>query len=168
MNPPLQTDPADQALFGLTNGRDVTQTQTGLQSRYLFYKQEVNGAPSVGIRMNYPEPNDGIAGGYYAQNKANILEVNQWHHFTFTYSPDQDQVNPSNGEGIVRVFHDGEANISFKFGGDSDGTNFERPEIPVEEKVFSFYPFNGNIDDIRIYNRVLPPEQVAELAKQRK
>lgn len=130
---------------------------------------------------------------YYIQNKSNILESDTWHHFAFTYSPDidtasaqdivewdeskQDYVNVHNEgyKGIARTFHDGKSNVSFIHKTTLDEVDYfltsdmnETQHKSYNTPTFSFGKFNGSIDDLRIYNRVLSNNEVLGLSKVRK
>ena len=165
----------DELLFALHDGKvnylaDIGNTTT----KYGIKKLTQNGVPTMALYMRLPL----IEGGeyhtsYYIQNLDTILESNTWHHFTFTYSPDIDVANGY--KGIARVFYDGNSNMSFIHKttvseidyfvtSDMNDTAYKSYSTPT----FSFGKFNGGIDDLRIYNRVLSHDEVLELSKVRK
>ncbi|MEJ6951165.1 LamG-like jellyroll fold domain-containing protein [Natronospora cellulosivora (SeqCode)] len=89
---------------------------------------------------------------WYDAPSNHTISVNQWSHLAFTV-----------GDGKIKVYLNGEEEFS--------GSNF--PEIfkNAEDAVFALGvnywdpPFQGMMDDLRIYDKAISPELVAELAE---
>ena len=78
------------------------------------------------------------------------MSYNTWHHVAFTF----DGAN-------LKLYLDGVLNNSIAFTGtissSADNTTFGAKDTSLG------YPFNGSLDDVRIYNRVLSADEVASL-----
>jgi hypothetical protein len=81
-----------------------------------------------------------------------VYSLNQWHHLAVT-------VNGGN----VNFYLDGQPDGSGTVGGTP--TNSLDLYIGTSHPVDSYFSFDGLIDDIRIYNRVLTAAEIRELAK---
>jgi len=83
-----------------------------------------------------------------------VIPLNSWHHVVFTYV---------NGQKIGKMYVDGvlsgQTTLPSPNGATSNNLFIGKDSIDL----LGGYYFNGNIDDIRIYNRSLTPKEVIEL-----
>jgi len=123
------------------DGRLITKKSgTGGDTGYLV---TINGSGTLALDVD--------PGGYRLTSGTN-LSANTWHHFVFLWDADgiaQLYINgvlDTNGASTAAV-GDLSNNRPFRLGAESDGEG----------------PFQGQLDEVRIYNRVLTPAEVTRL-----
>ncbi len=186
------SDDTKEVLFALHDGKsNYIENSAYTMHKYEILKTIVKGEATLALSMSYQEEHSGnIDAQYYVQNRSNILESNVWHHFAYTYSPDVDTVSAYDSvewdeatqtyvtvhhegiKGAVRVFYDGKENMTFTHKTVVNGVDYYelRDMNATSSKsiyhtpTFSFGKFNGSIDDLRIYNRVLTFEEINKLS----
>ena len=88
-------------------------------------------------------------------NEADIVD-DQWHHIIATW-------DKNGGDNNTKIFVDGKLAAQKT----SPESSLTTPQWPVQigggVGLIPEWFFRGTIDDVRIYNRVLPPEEVAKL-----
>jgi hypothetical protein len=87
------------------------------------------------------------------------VKVGDWHMITSTFDPKRN----------VRLFLDGKALASVKASDyDLNPLTDDQPLTIAAESAGEWYPFNGDIDEVRVYNRPLSVVEIAGLFAQRK
>ncbi len=118
------------------------------------YQLDIN--PSGQIRISLMENGS----PEYSLSSSDVINDGGWHHVVVTISE-----NATNSSSYVRVYIDGQNNTEesadvdplFDIVADLDVTIGYRPSQDDRG-------FQGDLDDVRIYNRVLSPEEAAWLA----
>jgi hypothetical protein len=84
------------------------------------------------------------------------LSTGAWHHVTVVY--------PGTTNTDTQIYYDGVAQTVVGNGGSQGALNTTNAPISIGyDDVNNRQPFNGTLDDVRIYNRVLSPAEVKRL-----
>jgi Concanavalin A-like lectin/glucanases superfamily/FecR protein len=92
--------------------------------------------------------------GSQAFSQADVIRVSRWHHLV---------IRVNSEEGSVRMFIDGRDQTAT--GGLRRGFKIGGPLLIGRRVRGGAAPFDGQLDDLRIYDRELTPDEIAELAK---
>lgn len=137
--------------------RIINKSGAGFASGWIFRLCNSDGAncPSTGNTLNFAAGFSGLAGRWYAP--ANSINTGQWIFVAVSYdrsSLSNDPVFYVNGAKVTTTeaatpsgTYLSDASASLHIGADSDGTS----------------GFDGKIDEVRIYNRILSSDEVSQL-----
>ncbi|MHC4499232.1 MAG: LamG-like jellyroll fold domain-containing protein, partial [Planctomycetota bacterium] len=105
-----------------------------------------NGTVSFAIDNSYPD--------WYWQNTGYTLLQDTWTHIVLTYSNEESQ---------IRLFANGSEVFSMPGSGPITDNHPDTDSFRIANREIGNTPFNGSIDDVRIYNRALSAEDVQQL-----
>ncbi len=98
-------------------------------------------------------------GGYGSRNSTAQVEKDKWTHVAVTW----DVGNP---QGVIMYINGVNAGISLDYvGTDGSKENTEKIRLGVQTPE-QYLPLNGSIHDVRLYNEVLTPDAITQLAKE--
>ena len=89
----------------------------------------------------------------------NILSDNHWHHVAVTY--DQSIFGPFSG--AMSIYVDGQFDSSVFAGGNWSWVAAQEIELGLSHDTNSWQAYQGLLDDVRVYNRVLNGTEIASL-----
>jgi len=89
----------------------------------------------------------------------NILSDNHWHHVAVTY--DQSIFGPFSG--AMSIYVDGQFDSSVFAGGNWSWVATQEIELGLSHDTNSWQAYQGLLDDVRVYNRVLNGTEIASL-----
>lgn len=89
----------------------------------------------------------------------NVLSDNKWHHIAVTY--DQDIFGPFTG--TMAIYVDGQFDSSTLAGEDWSWQVGQEIELGLSHDTNSWQAYQGLLDDVRVYNRVLSDPEIASL-----
>ncbi|MFQ6027824.1 MAG: LamG-like jellyroll fold domain-containing protein, partial [Dehalococcoidia bacterium] len=125
----------DQYFFGHT-------TQPAWANRIQLYTNDASGLLDLGLGNSHAR-HLGIAD----------LNTNTWHHIALTWEG-------TSGSGVYHVYVDGQDLASGSYSGLGSLTSFAHVG---NDGNGGTHPFNGLMDDARVYNRALSPQEIADL-----
>jgi hypothetical protein len=89
----------------------------------------------------------------------NVLSDNRWHHIAVIY--DQSTTGPFNG--AMSIYVDGQFDSGLFAGFDWSWPAAQEIELGLSHDTNSFQAYQGLLDDVRVYNRVLSDPEIASL-----
>lgn len=108
------------------------------------------GAGSTGIQFMV---NTTSGTHYHSYSPTNGFDIAQWHHYAFTYSPTSK---------VKAIYVDGVMKETILIDGATAVAAVNAPIIIGKDNKSSNY-LNGQLDDIRVYDRALPAEEIRAL-----
>jgi len=126
----------------------------------LFDRLNKNGCVIVqqadGTLLFQPEANGAPAGAVVTTN---VLSDNRWHHVAVVY--DQSTTGPFSG--AMSIYIDGQFDTGSAVGLDWSWAAGQQIELGLSHDTNSWQAYQGLLDDVRIYNRVLSGTEIASL-----
>jgi hypothetical protein len=119
------------------NGCVIVQQADGT----LLFEAEANGVP-VGAVVT-----------------TNVLSDNLWHHVAVVY--DQSTIGPFNG--AMSIYIDGQFDTGSAVGFDWSWVAGQQIELGLSHDTNSWQAFQGQLDDVRVYSRVLSDPEISSL-----
>jgi hypothetical protein len=107
----------------------------------LLFQPEVSGAPAGSVVTT------------------NVLSDNRWHHVAIVY--DQSTTGPFSG--AMSIYIDGQFDTGSAVGFDWSWVSGQEIELGLSHDTTSWQAYQGLLDDVRVYNRVLSGTEIASL-----
>jgi hypothetical protein len=137
-------------------------TRPGIFNGNINFALNTNGYPATNDSVLRIQPTFATVGGGTQDNLNNVLDktnLNNWVHIVLTYDFSTGVFNNwMNGAKVGNFPNRGTGNNSFKAYEPSElffGANYNAAGMPVNADV-AFAPMTGQLDEVRIYDRVLP------------
>lgn len=97
-------------------------------------------------------------GGYGSRSSVTTIEKDKWTHVAVTW-------DVGNSSGVVMYVNGKNAGINLDYVGET-GSKINTETIRIGTQTPDFYlPLNGSVYDVRLYDEVLSPEAIQQLAK---